>query len=351
MTETAIEYIFTDHLARESGTFLFDPVRKFLIIASAIATLLLPQLSSAESSTVVPVALVNGIAIHKYDLDCAVEAGQVRSGTIKLKSNKSKIQISVRRTSRKALERLIDIELLYQEGLKHKFEGLIGEAEERYQREIMKAGGETKLSAALACNATPQDDLRKSIFRNLVINRYLTQEVYSRITVSEEDARLFYSRNQALFSVPAAVRARQILVRVRSWKDRETTETAYSKAMMIHEEAVKGADFADLVHRYSEDSFADTRDGDMGLIRQGTMPKVIDSNIFALKAGGYTRPIKTRLGFHIIQVVDLKPATVRPFDEVREFIISKLTHKKAARIISVLLKDFRAKARIEIVNQ
>ena len=274
----------------------------------------------------------------------------MRSGTVRLSSKRANIKISVKRTSRKALERLINIELLYQEGLKHKFDGLLEEAEERYQREVMKAGGEAKLSAALACNTTPLNNLRKSIFRNLVINRYLEQEVYSHISVTEEEAHAFYNRNASLFFAPAAVRARQVLIRVKSWKDRAVTESAYSRAMMVHDKAVRGTDFEDLLQSFPGDPYNTARSIDMGLIRQGTMPKVIDSNIFALEIGEYTPPIKTRLGFHIIQVIDKKPATVRPFEEVRKFIISKLTHKKAAMMISKILVDLRSGSKIEVVK-
>ncbi|MFV1957724.1 MAG: SurA N-terminal domain-containing protein, partial [bacterium] len=167
---------------------------RFLTIIVFISLILPSQVLSNQERTT-PVAFVNGTPIQKHDLFYAMEAEKARSGTITIGSAQGKIKVSIRRASRQTLDRLINIELLYQEGLKHKFTGLSEETEKRYQKEVLKAGGEERLAAALACNKTAKEHLKRSILRNLVINRYLEKEVYSRIPVTDMEIREYYKRN------------------------------------------------------------------------------------------------------------------------------------------------------------
>ncbi len=321
---------------------------RFLTIFVFIS-LIFPSLVLSNQERTTPVALVNGIPIQKYDLTCALEADQARSGTIMIGSAKGKIKVSIRRASRKVLDRLINIELLYQEGLKHRFTGLSVETEKRYQREVMKAGGEEELTAALACNTTVQQDLKKSIFRNLVINRYLEKTVYSHISITDGEIREYYNRNLSRFTTSESVRARQVLIRVWAWKKPEETESALSKAMKIHKEASTGVDFKELALKYSEDTYGGTRGGEMGLIQKGSMPRVIDSNLFAMSVGEYTKPIKTRLGYHIIQITEKTPSSVRSLDEVKDHIVVRIRNSKAKAMISRHVAELRSKSKVEVV--
>ncbi len=323
---------------------------RFLTIIVFISLILPSQVLSNQERTT-PVAFVNGTPIQKHDLFYAMEAEKARSGTITIGSAQGKIKVSIRRASRQTLDRLINIELLYQEGLKHKFTGLSEETEKRYQREVLKAGGEERLAAALACNKTAKEHLKRSILRNLVINRYLEKEVYSRIPVTDMEIREYYKRNLSRFTTPESVRARQVLIRVRSWKKPEESESAYSKAVKIHREASNGADFKELALKYSRDTYGGSRGGEMGLIQKGSMPRVIDSNLFAISVGEYTKPIKTRLGYHIIQVTEKNPSSVRTLDDVKNYIVARIRRAKAKTMISKLVVDLRSKSKIEVIME
>ncbi len=282
------------------------------------------------------VARVNGITLYRSDLDCAVEASIIRPE-----------RGSGRDTfpGERALHHLIDIELLYQEGLKRRLPGIETEVERRYQAEVRKLGGTEEMAAALDYVDMTPEDLRKTIFRNLTINGYLNQEVYEKIVITDDDIREYYQANTDLFRRPETARIKQILIRVKRWEDPTAIQEAQARARTVHREAVKGISFAVLARKYSEDPSG----GDMGPIPKGNLQTHIDSVVFSMPPGGISEPIQSRRGYHIFKVTAVTPPTVRPLEEVRSRIITDLRRRKAGAMIKQVLKDLRSKARIEIL--
>lgn len=294
------------------------------------------------------VAKVNGMPIYQSDLSCAVEAALVRLGPNQIAPSKDGKIFAPDNNS--ALMRLIDIELLYQEGLKQSFPGLDKEVERRYQMELARIGGKERLAEALSCIDMDIRDLKKNIFRNLVINHYLDKAVYSKIHVSPEEIESYYNANPKMYRIAKAAHVNQIFIRVRTWKDKSAVHSALSKARLIREEAAKGSDFASLARRYSQDPAAGSTAGDMGLIQKGNLHTRIESIVFSLPKGGVSPPVETRGGFRIFKVVSYRASSRRPLDEVRAEIVLKLRRERAGAMISELVAELRSKARIEIMG-
>ncbi len=321
------------------------------IILTGIVLLLtlLPSVavSNQEGS---PVATVNGIPLNRSDLDCAIETTLVRLGR-NMKPKPPQKHVSSEHITDEALKRLIDIELLYQEGLKHRFPGIEEKVEKRYRAEVSRMGGEEQLSEALSCVDMTGEDLKKTIFRNLTINSYLEKAVYSNINVSEEELEEYYESNKDQFMNPPSVRARQILIKVKTWSSTRAVQSAESRASMVHGEAVKGSDFIMLARKYSEDPSAGSTGGDMGIIYRGNIHKPVESIIFSLPSGGISRPVRSRYGFHIFKIDSVKPSTYRALNDVRDECMTKLRRSKSKAMILDLLTELRSKASIEIIDQ
>ena len=76
----------------------------------------------------------------------------------------------------------------------------------------------------------------------------------------------------------------------------------------------------------------------------GTFDKQFSDAMVKLDKGKYTEaPVKTRFGFHIIQLDDVRPAKFAALGEVRPRIQQMLVQNK----IEQLMKGLRAKAKIE----
>jgi len=89
-----------------------------------------------------------------------------------------------------------------------------------------------------------------------------------------------------------------------------------------------GGDFAGLATIYSEDSSA-ANGGDLGFFSRGRMVKPFDDAVFSMKEGDISDIVETRFGYHIIKLEEIKPARVRPLDEVRAEIEDRLKNRMA----------------------
>ncbi len=84
----------------------------------------------------------------------------------------------------------------------------------------------------------------------------------------------------------------------------------------IRAEIAAGADFVEMVKRYSKDETSKAKDGDFGTIRKSDkIPEHIKEAIFQLKAGEVTEPLRQPNGYYLFKVEEIG---VQSIDEVRQ---------------------------------
>jgi len=315
-----------------------------LALFSSVSIFCTPSfgLDAAEQRNEKAIALVNGSPIFPSDLSCAVEASLARRPSFRMGPTPD---------GPGTLNRLIDIELLYQESLKHRFPGLVEETEELFEREIRIAGGVEKLRSTLMCNSISLEKFRKSIFRNTSINRLLNQEVYSRIIVNEKEIEEHFHQNVSRLKKPESVRLRQIFIRAPLSTDEDSLKELENRARSIFKKATEGDDFVLLARKYSDDPKGTGVAGEMGVIFKGNLHKTFESLIFSLREGSVTEPVRSSNGYHIFQVVSFSPASPRPLEEVRSRIITLIRLSKARSMICAYVSSLKAKADIRIFDK
>jgi len=325
------------------------PSRSLAAVTAIVLTFFVAATGQSAASEE-PVAHVNGVTIYQSDLSCAVEASLARKLLSRQRYEENQGSDNDQANNEDALNNLINIELLYQESLKHRFHNLIAESEKRYQIEVKRLGGEDRLAATLLCNKMTPEQFRKVIFRNLSINRLLDKMVYSIIHVTEQEIREYYELNKGKFRKPESVRIRQILIKVPSKPDVEEWHRAQDRAHMIYRDASSGADFVRLARRHSEDPVGASVGGDMGSIQKGNQQAIFSTMIFNLKIGTVTKPIRSHQGFHIIKIVSTTPSTSKTLGEVKPHITTLMRRQRASEMIPRLLSDLKEKAEIEILK-
>ena len=90
----------------------------------------------------------------------------------------------------------------------------------------------------------------------------------------------------------------------------------------------QGEDFFELVAQVSEDEATKTRGGDLGFFSESRMPPDFFAAVRAMRVGEVSPPVRTGLGFHIIQLTDSRPARQMTFDEARAEIGLALENAK-----------------------
>jgi peptidyl-prolyl cis-trans isomerase C len=166
--------------------------------------------------------------------------------------------------------------------------------------------------------------------QEIIVTAYL-REYARKNPVTEAEIQKEYDRAKAQHG-DKEYKARHILV--------ETEDQAKS----LIAELKKGAKFEDLASKNSKDTGSAQRGGDLDWNVPGTFDKLFSDAMVKLEKGKYSEaPVKTRFGYHIIQVDDVRPAKFAALSEVRPRIQQMLVQNK----IDELIKGLRAKAKIE----
>ena len=166
--------------------------------------------------------------------------------------------------------------------------------------------------------------------QEIVVSAYL-RDWTRRNPVTDAEVQKEYDRAKSAHG-DKEYRARHILV---------ATE---DEAKALIAQLKKGGKFDDLASKNSKDSGSATRGGDLDWNVPATYDKQFSDAMTRLEKGKYTEaPVKTRFGFHIIQLDDVRPAKFATLAEVKPRIQQALVQNK----IQELVKGLRAKAKVE----
>ncbi|MDP4173651.1 MAG: peptidylprolyl isomerase [Bacteroidota bacterium] len=113
-----------------------------------------------------------------------------------------------------------------------------------------------------------------------------------------------------------SLRASHILISFKSDSGAVDTAKALAKIKDIKEQLDKGADFATLARKYSEDPGTKPAGGDLGYFERRMMVKEFDETAFNLKLGQVSDIFKTNYGFHVLKVTDVR--AYPSFEESKE---------------------------------
>ena len=113
------------------------------------------------------------------------------------------------------------------------------------------------------------------------------------------------------------VKVRHILLPVAA--DGSDDAAVQAKAQALLAQLRGGADFAALAREYSSDKGSASRGGELGWFARGRMVPAFEAAAFALqKPGELSAPVKTQYGWHIIELLDRRPAGSVSVEQVRE---------------------------------
>lgn len=180
---------------------------------------------------------------------------------------------------------------------------------------------EKAFEEALLERQTSLAELRRQyklrIEEELIIQRYVEQEVKSKIEVSQNEIDAYFERQRE------EVRAKHILLK--------TEEEALDVLAQIK----AGADFDKLAKEKSQGPSAE-KGGDLGYFRDGDMVPEFSDAVFQMKKGEVSGPVKTQFGYHIIKLEDRR--TIEPGERIHACHIVTKTYEEAQELLEKLKK-------------
>ena len=211
-----------------------------------------------------------------------------------------------------------------------------------------------KFADALAQENMTLDDLRKQLERQMLIEQVQRQEVGSKLTITEEEARQYYALHPDEFTEPASITLREILVEVPAAQGNTVNaaadDAAQKKIADARARALKGEDFAKLATELSS-SPSKANGGLIGPFSRDDMSKELQALVDKMKPGDVTQPIRMPRGYQIFQLVTMKAAALQPFDSVRDLIAERVAGARTQTEMRKFLARLRTQAIIEWKNE
>ncbi|NEX62852.1 SurA N-terminal domain-containing protein [Noviherbaspirillum galbum] len=165
--------------------------------------------------------------------------------------------------------------------------------------------------------------------------------VASQIQVSEADMKAYYDQNAKKYGTEEQRRASHILVKVDKNASEADKAAAKAKAEKLLEQVKKNsADFAKIAKANSDDPGSAAQGGDLDFFGHGMMVKPFDDAVFKMNKGDISGLVQSDFGYHIIQLTDVKPATIKPYDEVKKEIEADIKKQLAAKKFSEMAETF-----------
>jgi len=149
------------------------------------------------------------------------------------------------------------------------------------------------------------------------------------IVVPEAELQRFWKQHQKdRYQQEEQVKARHILVSASPAGSAADNAKAKARIDSLRTALVNGADFADLAKKFSQDPGSGANGGELGWFDRRRMVQEFSDTSFSLPIHHVSQPVKTRFGYHLIEVEDQRPAGVKPFAEVRLEIHNELSNAR-----------------------
>jgi parvulin-like peptidyl-prolyl isomerase len=170
-----------------------------------------------------------------------------------------------------------------------------------------------------------------------------------RAAVSPEEIAAYYRDHPTEFDHPEQVKVEMVLAAVAQDATPEAVRLAEAKISQAAKRLATGEPFATVAKDLSDDPTR-ARGGEVGWVRAGQLLPELDGEVFKLKEGQVTAPIRTMYGFHIMGAIERRPAGRSTLAEVEGALGDMLKASKVRTMLAREVSERRAKATIETLD-
>lgn len=226
-----------------------------------------------------------------------------------------------------ALDELIDHELLRVKAKAQANQFLVSEEQinQRLQRLSQRFESVAAMQAAMKSQGIPSESaLRDRLAAHIQQEAYAEQKIRPLIQITDEEARAWFAENQKQLATPERIEARHIFLPTLN----RPPDEAKAKLNAALADLISGKhDFATLAKNLSEDPTTKEIGGSLGWMTRKRLPADFSAPVFALAPKQPTL-VRTRLGWHLVEVTNRKPPKSRTFDEAKPEVIAALESTK-----------------------
>jgi len=205
-------------------------------------------------------------------------------------------------------------------------------------------GNEKAWNATLNSSSLSARSLAACVRENLKTREWISRQIGNQLTVTDDECREFYNSHLDQFFLAERRNVAHLFLAAPPETPAHVVETKRAAIEALSVRVAAGEDFATLVAQNSEDDATKLRGGELGYFSAKRMPPDFVEAANRLRSGQISAPIRTRLGFHILKLIDVQAAQQQAFDDVRDDIAVKLANQKREVAVEILAADLRRNA-------
>jgi peptidyl-prolyl cis-trans isomerase SurA len=226
-------------------------------------------------------------------------------------------------------------------------------------RKQMHAESMEDLEKAAQAQGVSFEEFKQTLKNSILTQKVIQQEVGGHISVSQQEIQEFYDQHKAEMQRPEQIRLSEILISTQAPRPTggqpaspeassdEVVAQAKAKADAIYAQLQKGAKFDEVATKNSAGPTA-AQGGDLEYFKRGTLSKQLEDQVFALKTGQFTEPIRTNQGWVILKVTEHQSEGIPTLKEVEPQIQERLYMSKMQPALREYLTKLRENAYIDI---
>jgi peptidyl-prolyl cis-trans isomerase D len=161
--------------------------------------------------------------------------------------------------------------------------------------------------------------------------------------VTDAEIQQYYTQHQKDYQLEDQVKVRHILIKV-DGTDPKADAAAKAKAQGVLDQLHHGGNFADLAKKYSDDPGSKDQGGELGFLKHGATVPEFDQAAFSLQPGQISGLVRSKFGYHIIEVEEKQTAHTRPLAEVKPTIQALLTRQMEGQQEQAFAQQLAAEA-------
>jgi parvulin-like peptidyl-prolyl isomerase len=268
-------------------------------------------------------ALVHGLGIYDTDLERRVQEKRIASGDDE-KTESGPISMAIRsQVAAETLARyLARNEMVSRAAIEREYQLLAGQYSD-----------EKNWTAELKANRISPRSVRRDIRENIRVECWLDRHIAPAIRVADEDCREYFERNPQAYSQPDRFRAAHLFLAAPPDTLPEIVDVKRRTIEELSARIKRGEKLADLVPLFSEDEATRKNGGDLNYFSELRMPADFMGAIGSMHVGEISGVVRTTLGFHILQLTDMKPKRLMSYDEARPEVATRLGNARRHRAI------------------
>ena len=157
---------------------------------------------------------------------------------------------------------------------------------------------------------------------------FTTAKIAAKATIDEDKVKAAY--DDYVSSVKNREQREAAHILITAGKTAKDKAAAKAKITDIKKQLEAGKSFAELAKKYSQDPESAKKGGELGWISSGDMVKPFEDALFTMKKGTVSHIVKTRFGYHLIKLEDIRKQKVLSLAQKRAEIERELRNQVAS---------------------